>query len=129
MRKEIIPAWMKPIYDAYHYAPAVLDGDLLRCSGMIGIRPDLSVPEDPTAQFTLAFENLKGLLSEAGFSFADVVEMNTYHVGVQEHIQAFIAVKNRYMSPPHAAWTAIGITALAVPGGLVEIQITARRVR
>lgn len=124
--KEIVPTWMKPIYDAYSFSPAVLDGDYLRCSGMIGLRPDLSVPDDPTAQFTLAFKNLHGLLAEAGMTFANVVEMNSYHVGLQAHMHAFLAVKNQFMSPPHAAWTAVGISELAVPGALVEIQVLAR---
>lgn len=125
--KEVIPAWLKPVYEAYAFSPAVIDGEYVRCSGMIGFRPDMSVPEDPAAQFKLAFENLRGVLAEAGVSFANVVEMNTYHVGLQAHMQTFIAVKNQFMSPPHAAWTAIGITELALPGALVEIQVTARR--
>jgi enamine deaminase RidA (YjgF/YER057c/UK114 family) len=124
--KEVIPAWMKPIYETYHFAPAVIDGDHLRCSGMIGFRPDLSVPEDPTAQFTLAFENLRGLLAEAGRTFANVTEMNTYHVGLRAHMQAFTAVKDKFISAPHPAWTAVGISELASPGALVEIQVTAR---
>jgi enamine deaminase RidA (YjgF/YER057c/UK114 family) len=124
--KEVIPAWMKPIYDAYHFAPAVIDGDYLRCSGMIGLRPDLSVPEDPTAQFTLAFENLRGLLAETGLTFANVTEMTTYHVGLRTHMQAFTAVKDTFMSAPYPAWTAVGISELASPGALVEIQVTAR---
>ena len=124
--KEVIPAWMKPIYDNYHFAPAVIDGDYLRCSGMIGLRPDLSVPEDPTAQFTLAFENLRGLLAEAGLTFANVTEMTTYHVGLRAHMQAFTAVKDKFMSAPYPAWTAVGISELASPGALVEIQVTAR---
>ena len=125
--KEVIPAWMKPMYDAYHFAPAVIDGDYLRCSGMIGLRPDFSVPEDPAAQFTLAFENLQGLLAEAGLSFASVTDMTTYHVGLRAHMSTFLAVKDQFMPAPHAAWTAIGVSELAVPGALVEIQITARR--
>jgi enamine deaminase RidA (YjgF/YER057c/UK114 family) len=124
--KEVIPAWMKPIYETYHFAPAVIDGDHLRCSGMIGFRPDLSVPEDPTAQFTLAFENLRGLLAEAGLTFANVTEMTTYHVGLRAHMQAFTAVKDKFISAPHPAWTAVGISELASPGALVEIQVTAR---
>lgn len=99
--KEVVPAWMKPIYETYHFAPAVIDGDHLRCSGMIGFRPDLSVPEDPTAQFTLAFQNLRGLLAEAGLTFANVTEMTTYHVGLRAHMQAFTAVKDKFMSAPH----------------------------
>ncbi|HKY92304.1 MAG TPA: RidA family protein [Nevskiaceae bacterium] len=125
--KEIVPAWMKPVYDAYRFAPAVIDGEFLRCSGMIGLKPDLSVPQDPSAQFTQAFQNLGGLLEEAGLSFADVTEMNTYHVGLQAHMHAFLAIKDQFMSAPHPAWTAVGISELAVPGALVEIQVTARR--
>lgn len=124
--KEVIPAWMKPIYETYHFAPAVIDGDHLRCSGMIGFRPNLSVPEDPTAQFTLAFQNLRGLLAEAGLTFANVTEMTTYHVGLRAHMQAFTAVKDKFISAPHPAWTAVGISELASPGALVEIQVTAR---
>jgi enamine deaminase RidA (YjgF/YER057c/UK114 family) len=125
--KTVVPAWMKPVCDAYAFPAAVIDGDLVRCSGVIGFKPDLSVPAEPEAQFTLAFENLKGVLEEAGTGFADVVEMNTYHVGLQAHMQTFVSVKNRFMKPPYAAWTAIGITELALPGALVEIQVTARR--
>jgi enamine deaminase RidA (YjgF/YER057c/UK114 family) len=124
--KEVIPAWMKPTYETYHFAPAVIDGDHLRCTGMIGFRPDLSVPEDPTAQFTLAFENLRGLLAEAGLTFANVTEMTTYHVGLRAQMQAFTAVKDKFMSAPYPAWTAVGISELASPGALVEIQVTAR---
>jgi enamine deaminase RidA (YjgF/YER057c/UK114 family) len=124
--KEVVPAWMKPIYETYHFAPAMIDGDHLRCSGMIGFRPDLSVPEDPTAQFTLAFQNLRGLLAEAGLTFANVTEMTTYHVGLRAQMQAFTAVKDKFMSAPYPAWTAVGISELASPGALVEIQVTAR---
>ncbi|MEB3021093.1 RidA family protein [[Mycobacterium] crassicus] len=124
--KVVIPAWMKPMYDSHHYAPAVIDGDLLRCSGMMGVRPDLSLPEDLTEQFTLAFENLRGLLAEVELTFADVVEMTTYHVGLSEQIDRFVAVKNAFVSAPYPAWTAVGISELAIPGAAVEIQITAR---
>ena len=123
--REIIPAWMKPIYDTFHYAPAILDGEHLWSAGMIGARPDLSVPRDPTEQFTLAFKNLRGLLAEAELTFADITEMITHHIGLREHLPAFGAVKRQFVSAPHPAWTAVGIVELAVPGALVEIQVTA----
>lgn len=125
--KTVVPAWMKPVCDAYAFPAAVIDGDHVRCSGVIGFKPDLSVPADPGAQFTLAFENLKSVLEEAGVGFADVVEMNSYHVNLQANVQTFVEVKNRFMKAPYPAWTAIGITELALPGALVEIQVTARR--
>jgi hypothetical protein len=73
--------------------------------------------------------NLRGLLAEVGLSFADVVEMTSYHVGLQAHMQTFTEVKDGFMAAPHAAWTAVGISELAVLGALVEIQVTARLTR
>ncbi|MBU9762311.1 RidA family protein [Mycobacterium sp. TNTM28] len=121
----VIPAWMQPMYDTYHYAPAVIDGDQLRCSGMMGIRPDMTLPEDPQTQFRLAFENLRGVLAEAGLTFADVTDITSYHVGLQQHIQLFGAVKDEFVAAPYPAWTAVGVTELVL-GALVEIQIIAR---
>lgn len=124
--KIVVPQWMQPLYDAHHFAPAVIDGDHLRCSGMIGMRPDLSVAEEPREQFTQAFENLLGLLSETGLAFADVVDITSYHVGLQQHVQTFSDVKDEFVAAPYPAWTAVGVTELAMPGALVEIQIIAR---
>ncbi|ODR15575.1 RidA family protein [Mycolicibacterium porcinum] len=124
--KIVVPEWMQPMYDAHHFSPAVIDGDHLRCSGMIGMRPDLSVPEDPRAQFTQAFSNLHGVLAEAGLNFTDVVDITSYHVGLQQHVQVFGEVKDEFVAAPYPAWTAVGVTELAMPGALVEVQITAR---
>ncbi|MCV7068088.1 hypothetical protein H7H51_24505 [Mycolicibacterium farcinogenes] len=75
--KIVVPQWMRPMCETHHFSPAVIDGDHLRCSGMIGIRPDMTVAEDPRAQFTQAFENLRGLLAEASLTFADVTDQAT----------------------------------------------------
>jgi enamine deaminase RidA (YjgF/YER057c/UK114 family) len=123
----VIPAAMQPMYDRFHFAPAVRVGDLLLCSGQIGIGPDGRAIADPVAQFTTAFENVKAVLAEAGLGFTDVVELTTYHAGGMQHLGAFMQVKDRYLAQPYPAWTAIGVVELAVPGGLVEIRATARR--
>jgi enamine deaminase RidA (YjgF/YER057c/UK114 family) len=47
-------------------------------------------------------------------------------VGLQQNLGKFMKVKDKYLSKPYPAWTAIGITELAVPGGLVEVKATAR---
>ena len=125
--KRVIPPSQQGFYDKYHFAPAVIDGKHLRCSGMIGIDPqDGSVSSDPTVQFSQAFDNLAEVLEAGGARFADITEMTTFHVGLQAHLAAFMAVKDRYIHEPYPAWTAIGITELAIPGGLVEIRVTAR---
>ena len=125
--KRIVPPSQQSFYDNFHFAPAVDDGDHLRCSGVIGIDMKTGgVSADPATQFTQAFDNLAQVLEAGGARFADITEMTTFHVGLQAHLATFMAVKDKYVREPYPAWTAIGITELAVPGGLVEIRVTAR---
>jgi len=122
----VIPKGMENYYEQYHFAPAVRDGDRLYCSGVIGVGADGKASDDPETQFTQAFELLKSVLTTAGGSLKDVMEMTTFHVGLRTHLPAFMKVKDRYLQEPYPAWTAIGITELAFPGGLVEIKVIAR---
>jgi enamine deaminase RidA (YjgF/YER057c/UK114 family) len=85
-----------------------------------------STAADPEAQFTQAFESLKSVLTTAGVSFSDVIEMTTFHVGLRDHLSTFMKVKDRYLQAPYPAWTAIGVSELAIPGGLVEVKVIAR---
>lgn len=123
----VIPKGMEGLYTRMHFAPGVRSLDHLYCSGVIGTGPDRKAPADPEAQFTLAFEKVGDVLAAAGLSFSDVVEMTTYHVGLQAHLPIFMKVKDRFMQEPWPAWTAIGISELAIPGALVEIKVTARQ--
>jgi enamine deaminase RidA (YjgF/YER057c/UK114 family) len=122
----VIPKGMESFYEQFHFAPAVKDSNRLYCSGVIGVGTDGKAPADPETQFTQAFEMLKSVLTTAGVTFDEVIEMTTFHVGLQTHLQTFMKVKDQYMKRPYPAWTAIGITELAVPGGLVEIKVIAR---
>ncbi len=127
MSKRVIPDSMRSFYDNYHFAPAVVDGEHLRCSGVIGVNLKTGeVSADPVTQFEQAFQNLSEVLEEGGVSFADITEMTTFHVGLQQHLEAFMTVKDKYVIEPYPAWTAIGTPELALPGGLVEIRVTAR---
>jgi len=125
----VIPAGMEVFYDRLHFAPAVKDGDRLYCAGVIGVGPDGVPSADPETQFARAFELLGSVLTTAGVSFAAVIDVTTFHVGLQAHLRTFAKVKDRYLKEPYPAWTAIGVSELAVPAALVEIQAVARRVR
>ena len=66
------------------------------------------------------------LLTEAGLTLADIVEMTTYHVNVEETMRDLFTVRDEYVSAPWCAWSAIGISALALPGAHVEIRVVAK---
>ena len=66
------------------------------------------------------------MLTAGGASISEVVNLTTFHVGLQANMRAFMKVKDQYVTAPYPAWTAIGISELASPGGLVEIKAVAR---
>ena len=127
MNKRIIPDLAKPAYETSHFAPAVWDGETLRCSGSVGIDfSTFTVPEDPKKQFTLAFEALVIVLKEAGLKMSDITEMTSFHVDMSKHMPVFAEVKDQFIKEPYPAWSAIGVSELAM-GALVEIRVNARK--
>lgn len=122
----VVPKGMEMLYEQFHFAPAVRTGNWLRCSGQLGTDEKFQAVADVEEQFVQAFENVKSVLAAAKLELSDVVEMTTFHVGLREHLGTFMKVKDRYLPEPYPAWTAIGVSELAVPGAVVEIRVTAR---
>lgn len=116
----------EPVADRFHFSQAVKAGGLLFCSGVIGSGADGKVPGNLQAEFRAAFEGVRAVLRKAGLTMEDVVEMTTYHVDMQETMRAFVAVRDEYLSAPWCAWSAIGISALAMAGAHVEIRVVAK---
>ena len=121
----IIPPGQERVYQSWHFAPAVRTGNTIYVSGVIGLGDGGKVPEDPAEEFANAFTQLAGTLAAAGASLEDVVELTSFHVNMSETLGAFVAAKDAVISEPYPAWTAIGCTELAVPGGRAEVKATA----
>lgn len=123
-RETIIPKGMENIYERFRYSPGVKIGNVLYIAGQVGRDEHLTVIEGKEAQFVQAFENVKKVLTAAGATFDDVVEMVTYHTDMRD-LQLFMQVKDRYFVNTYPTWTGIGTPALAMPGLFVEIKCTA----
>ena len=124
----VIPPSVADTAASYEYSPGVIvpAGDLLFVSGQIGRDGAGQVIADPEQQFGAAFENLRSILVQAGATMADVIDLTTFHTSMAD-LAVFARVKSRFLdTTPYPAWTAIGITELALPGVLVEIKATAR---
>ena len=126
MRKQtIIPLGMEPYYEHYHFSPAVKVGDTVWVSGQTGMKPTGEVPASLEEQAVLALECLKYVLEAAGATLDDVVELSTFHVDFPNGAETIMAVKDRYFTAGYPAWTAVGVTTLAVPGLLLEVKAVA----
>ena len=123
----IVTPGSQATYDRFHFADATVSEGFILCSGAIGTGEDGKLPEAIQEEFRNAWRKIGEVLAEAGAGFSDIVECTTYHVGLQQHMGDFMAVRDEFLVEPWPAWTAIGISELAVPGARVEIRVTARR--
>ncbi len=55
------------------------------------------------------------ILEAAGLGFENILEYTSYHENMHDHLGTFIKVRDESVSEPWPAWTAIGITELAIP--------------
>jgi enamine deaminase RidA (YjgF/YER057c/UK114 family) len=113
------------IFRKFGYSPAVRAGDFLYVAGQIGLNPDGTMPANDEGQIVNAFDRLKIVLEEAGASLDDIVELVSYHVGLQNHLGKFVEIKSRYIREPFPTWTILEIAGLARPGLVIEIKAVA----
>ena len=83
-------------------------------------------PNDMRAQIALALDNLEAVLAGADMSLGDVIRLGVYATDVDEALKNFDLLGMRFgplnCAPP---MTLLGVTRLALPGLLFEIEATA----
>lgn len=103
-------------------------GRMLFCAGQTSVDGDGNVEHegDMERQVDLALANLEAVLAEAGMSLANVVRLNIYTTDVDAFFQHYGVAAQRLaaagVSPPG---TLLGISRLAFPGLMVELEATA----
>ena len=124
--KTIVRDSAEALYNHFHFSEAVESDGFLFCSGIIGTGEEGKVPNNIREEFDNAWSDVISLLEEAGTDAGNIVEYTSYHVGLQANMADFMNARDKYLAEPWPAWTAIGITELAVPGAHVEIRVTAK---
>lgn len=83
-------------------------------------------PEDMRAQINLALDNLEAVLAEAGMDLSNVTRLGIYATDVDEALKNFDLMGMRF-GPKQSAppMTLLGVTRLAIPGLLFEIEASA----
>ncbi len=100
----------------------------LHLSGQTAMSPD-GTPQhagDMAAQLALSADNLEAVLADAGMSLAHLVRLNVYTTDVDLLFQHYGALTGRLAAARAApATTMLGVTRLAIPTLLVELEGTA----
>lgn len=106
------------------YADAVVAGDTIYLSGVVVGQRDGETLE---AAYERTYLHIGAILKRAGASWADVVDVTSFHTEVNAQIQAMAAVQKKHMGGRIPAWTAIDVDRLIPDRGITEIKIIARR--
>ena len=118
---------------ALHPAPgfshiAIASGTkVVHFAGQVALAPDFALVggDDLYEQTRAAMENLKVAMDAAGVGWDDIVRRTIYTVQPTEYETITRAIDAATGGADHPAQTIVGITGLAVPGLLVEIECTA----
>lgn len=109
------------------YSQAVWAGDLLFCSGQLGLDPASGklAGDDVASQASQALKNVKAILESQGLSAANVVKSLVFLVDMAD----FAAVNEIYaktfdVDPP--ARSCVAVAGLPL-GGKVEIEVIAHK--
>ena len=100
----------------------------LYCAGQTAMRGD-GKPQhagDMAAQVALSLDNLEAVLGEAGMSLTNIVRLNVYTTDVDGLFENYGVLASRLgaagVAPPT---TMLGVTRLAIPELMVELEATA----
>jgi enamine deaminase RidA (YjgF/YER057c/UK114 family) len=100
----------------------------LYCSGQTAMSAD-GKPQhagDMAAQLALSLDNTEAVLGEAGMSLTNLIRLNVYTTDVDLLFQHYGVLASRLgaagVAPPT---TMLGVTRLAIPTLLVELEATA----
>lgn len=99
------------------------------CSGQTAMQVDGSLPasSDMGDQVRVALDNVVAVLAAAGMSPNDIVKSNIYTTDVDACIAVLGPEAQRILGSRLPASTLLGVSRLAFPELLIEIEVTAAR--
>jgi enamine deaminase RidA (YjgF/YER057c/UK114 family) len=98
------------------------------CAGQTAVDADGNPqhPGDMRGQIGLALDNLASVLEGAGMNLSHVIRLGVYATDVDEALKNFDLLGMRFGAAQNAPpMTLVGVTRLAIPGLLFEIEATA----
>lgn len=99
-REASVPAVWADFYEETHIPAAVRVVNTLRVTGHTGETADGTFSDDGEEQIRQVFRNITLTLAEAEASWSDVVEINSYHIGLLSQAEALLKVAAEFLGDP-----------------------------
>lgn len=129
MQRTPVNPWDWSLKLGYNQAE-IIDGPSrqLICAGQTAVdgNGNPQHPGDMRSQIALALDNLEAVLAGAEMNLSNIIRLGVYATDVDEALKNFDLLGMRFgpiqCAPP---MTLLGVTRLAIPGLLFEIEATA----
>jgi 2-iminobutanoate/2-iminopropanoate deaminase len=120
---------VKPFKNRFSHGKLVPpEATWLYTAGQTGANVDGVVGETIEEQADQTMQNLFNIIVEGGMGPEDVVKMTIYYLD-PSYLPVIVAARNRYFGVDfRPASTAVGVSALARPQMLVEVELVAAKV-
>jgi enamine deaminase RidA (YjgF/YER057c/UK114 family) len=119
------PSGLHPAPGFSHVAVA-RGSTVVHFAGQLGLNEDFSLAaEDLYGQTRKAMENVQVAMNSTGVGWDDVVRRTVYTLHPTEYETITRAIDDVTGGAEHPAQTIVGVIGLAVPGCLIEIEVTA----
>jgi enamine deaminase RidA (YjgF/YER057c/UK114 family) len=123
---DTVPAPFKDRFSHGKLVPA--NAQWLFTAGQTGRNLDGTIGVGIEEQSDLAMRNLYNILVAAGMASDDVIKMTIYYRDAKD-LSAIIAARNKYFGDDFKPTsTAVGVSALANPAYLLEVELVAARI-
>ncbi len=124
MKKIIVSSAAPKAVGPYSQAVLFTAKYVMEISGQIGVNPSSGkLVEGINAQTEQIFENLKAILSEAGFTLKNVVKVRVFLADIKDYSQVN-QIYSKYFTEEYPARVALAVKDLPI-GALIEIECTA----
>lgn len=113
-------------YEAFGFTNCVRFKDVLYLSGIsaIDLRGQV-IGDDIETQTEYTFQNIEKVLRAAGSDLGQIVQMTSFVVDLESNGARYVAVRKKILTRPTYTSATIGVSALMVPGLLLEVQCSA----
>jgi 2-iminobutanoate/2-iminopropanoate deaminase len=124
--KQVVPVPGVLPYEPFGFTNCVRFKDVLYLSGISALDPEGKVlGSDIETQTQEAYRNIQKVLRAGGSDLDQILQMTSFVVDLQANGAGYVATRKKILTRTTYTSATIGVSALMVPGLLVEVQCTA----
>jgi len=123
---KVVPTTGVLQYEQFGFTNCVSYREVLYLSGISALDPQgRIVGEDIETQTARTYQNIEAVLRAAGSGLDQILQMTSFVVDLGRNGQRYVDTRKKLLTRPTYTSATIGVSALMVPGLLLEVQCRA----